>query len=111
MADAASSRYVSTGNTSRSRKRESKPVPPTRKTADSRSAATTGRQPTLRLSADLPQRDAETLEEVARATGFNKVTTLVRAIRVLAELVRAENAGGELTIKYADGRRERLIIR
>src|SRR4051794_12398682 len=64
-----------------------------------------------RLTADLPDQDADTLAEVARETGFNKVTTLIRAIRVLAELVRAENDGGELTIKYADGRRERLIIR
>jgi len=69
------------------------------------------RRKTTRLTADLPARDAATLAEVADETGFNKVTTLVRAIRVLAELVRAERAGGELTIKYADGRRERLIIR
>ena len=75
------------------------------------SASNGARRRTTRLTADLPARDAATLAEVADETGFNKVTTLVRAIRVLAELVRAENAGGELTIKYADGRRERLIIR
>lgn len=74
-------------------------------------AANGARRKTTRLTADLPARDAATLAEVADETGFNKVTTLVRAIRVLAELVRAESAGGELTIKYADGRRERLIIR
>jgi hypothetical protein len=69
------------------------------------------RRPTRRLTADLPVQDADTLAEVARETGFNKVTTLIRAIRVLAELVRAERQGGELTIKYPGGRRERLIIR
>lgn len=66
---------------------------------------------TTRLTADLPDHDADTLAEVAQETGFNKVTTLVRAIRVLAELVKAERDGGQLIIKYPDGRRERLIIR
>ena len=66
---------------------------------------------TTRLSADLPLRDAATLASLAKETGFNKVTTLVRAIRVLAELVRAEDEGGQLVIKYPDGRRERLLLR
>jgi hypothetical protein len=107
---AEASRYTSAA--SRAAKAPRKSLSSARKTAASpRGVAASNRQPTVRLSADLPQKDADTLEDVARATGFNKVTTLVRAIRVLAELVRAEEADGELTIKYPDGRRERLIIR
>jgi hypothetical protein len=67
--------------------------------------------PKKRLTADLPAQDADTLARIAQFTGFNKVTTLIRAIRVLAELVRAESKGGEVMIKYPDGTRERLIIR
>jgi hypothetical protein len=66
---------------------------------------------TARSTADLPTRDADTLAEVARGSGFNKVTTLVRAVLVLAELTRAASEGGELTTEYPDGRRERLILR
>ena len=40
---------------------------------------------TRRLTADLPTADSDLLAETARLTGFNKVTTLVRAIRVLAD--------------------------
>lgn len=68
----------------------------------------TQRRNTTRLSADLPIADAETLTDLQQATGTNKVTTLVRAIRVFSELLRAEREGGELTIRYNDGRRERL---
>lgn len=67
-----------------------------------------GERPTRRLSADVPERDFDALEDLAAATGFNKLTTLVRAIRVLAELVKAQDAGGDVTINYPDGTRERL---
>lgn len=70
-----------------------------------------GESSRTRLSADIRAEDAALLGWLSHATGYNKVTTLVRAIRVLAELVRAEQDGGELTIKYPGGRRERLIIR
>lgn len=73
--------------------------------------APTGKAITRRLTADLPEDDAETLARVAESTGFNKVTTLVRAIRVLALLDDAEQQGAHFTIRYPDGQRERLIIR
>ncbi|MCW2818850.1 MAG: hypothetical protein JWR42_1637 [Marmoricola sp.] len=71
-------------------------------------AGTPARRETSRLSADLPVADAAVLDELARETGTNKVTALVRALRIMRELVTAEREGGVLTIQHADGSRERL---
>lgn len=78
---------------------------------DARPTAATASRATSRLTADIPVEDAAELVETARVTGLNKVTIVVRALRVFAALVRAEAAGGTVTITYADGRRERLLIR
>jgi hypothetical protein len=57
----------------------------------------------VRLTADLPTADSDTLIRVARSTGFNKVTTLIRAIRLLA-LVEDERAdGATIRIHRPDG--------
>lgn len=66
---------------------------------------------TRRLTADLPTADSDLLAETAELTGFNKVTTLVRAIRVLADLERVVRDGGEVILKDADGTRSRLLLR
>lgn len=65
----------------------------------------------VRLTADVPVADANLLARVAELTGYNKVTTIVRAIRVLASLEEAERKGGEVTITYPDKTRERLLVR
>lgn len=65
----------------------------------------------VRLSVDLPAGDAATLVDVARETGFNKTSTLVRAIRLLADLQRTVRDGGEVILTHADGTRERLLLR
>ena len=64
----------------------------------------------VRLSVDLPVDDANRLEEVSRRSGYNKVTTLMRAIRLLADLDAHERAGGEVTLTNADGSKERLRL-
>ena len=80
-------------------------APPTRRVRHTRPPGTT------RLTADVPESDAHLLAETAQTTGFNRVTTLIRAIRVLAELIKAEDAGGKIQITYPDGTRERLLLR
>ena len=66
---------------------------------------------TVRLTANLPADAGQELDEAARATGFNKLTTLVRAIRVFSELLDAERRGGQVIIQEADGSRARLLLR
>ena len=76
-----------------------------------RPAASTRPKDTRRLTADLPTADSDLLNETATLTGYNKLTTLIRAIRVLADLEKVVRAGGEVIIKEADGSRSRLILR
>ena len=64
----------------------------------------------VRLSVDLPVEDANRLEEVSRRSGYNKVTTLMRAIRLLADLDAHERGGGEVILTGTDGTRERLRL-
>lgn len=66
---------------------------------------------TVRLTANLPVADSRLLDETAKLTGYNKLTTLVRAIRVLAEVEKVVSAGGEVILKEASGSRSRLILR
>jgi hypothetical protein len=73
--------------------------------------ATPEKPQTERLTANLPMDAAADLRAAAAATGFNKLTTLSRAIRVFAELVRIDRAGGKVTIEEADGTRTRLLLR
>lgn len=63
-----------------------------------------------RLTADLPADVAETLDETARLLGYNKLTTLIRALRVFGALVQVEKAGGSVVITEADGTRSKLIV-
>lgn len=65
----------------------------------------------VRLTFDVPADDARALEQTAAESGFNKVTTFIRAIRLLAELDRHQRAGGEVLLRSADGSTtERLRI-
>lgn len=74
--------------------------------------ATTPASPgTKRLTANLPLDAAEALDKTAASTGFNKLTTVVRAIRVFADLIEASSRGAEVVIKEADGSATRLILR
>jgi hypothetical protein len=66
---------------------------------------------TKRLTANLPEDAADALEKTAASTGFNKVTTLVRAIRVFSDLIEASTRGAEVVIKEPDGSASRLILR
>ncbi len=66
---------------------------------------------TKRLTANLPLDAAEALDKTAASTGFNKLTTIVRAIRVFADLIEASSRGAEVVIKEADGSATRLILR
>lgn len=81
------------------------------------SSETTKRTKTLaerglvRLSVDIPADDADRLAETAASTGYNKVTTLMRAIRLLFDLERAVQNGGHVTLTHRDGTRERLLLR
>jgi hypothetical protein len=71
----------------------------------------TEKRETKRLTANLPLDAAQDLETTANLTGFNKLTTLVRAIRVFADLIRVTQDGGEVIIKEAHGTRSRLVLR
>ena len=66
---------------------------------------------TVRLTANLPQDAADALDKTAAATGFNKLTTVVRAIRVFAELIEVTGRGGEVILQEPDGSRSRLLLR
>jgi hypothetical protein len=66
---------------------------------------------TVRLTANLPPDAAEALDKTAASTGFNKLTTVVRAIRVFADLIAADGRGAQVIIKEADGSATRLILR
>ena len=59
---------------------------------------------------DLELDDVEDLIKISDATGHNRVTTLSRAIRLLRLLTSAKHRGGQLTITYPDGKRERLLL-
>ncbi len=63
-----------------------------------------------RITADVPTKDADLLSSLAERTGYNKVTTLIRALRVLDVLERARNEGSDLQIVHKDGSRERLLL-
>lgn len=64
-----------------------------------------------RLNFDVPVADANLFEDVARKSGFNKVTTFIRAVRLLADLDAHQRAGGEVLLRSADGETtERLRI-
>jgi hypothetical protein len=65
----------------------------------------------VRLIANISASDAEVLTSLAQQAGYNRATTLVRAIRVFASLAEAEDAGGTITVTYPDGRRERVLVR
>lgn len=69
-----------------------------------------GVRDTVRLTADLPRKDAELLTGLAKRTGFNKVTTLVRALRVMDVLERAKDQGSDILIVNPDGSKERLLL-
>lgn len=65
----------------------------------------------VRLTFDVPADDARLLEQTAAASGFNKITTFIRAIRLLAELDKHQRAGGEVLLRSSDGSAtERLRI-
>ena len=78
--------------------------------------ATTHRGRTLaerglaRLTVDLPHDAVEQLAETSLVSGYNKTTTLMRAIRLLADLTRHVRAGGEVLLVAADGSKERLRL-
>jgi len=65
----------------------------------------------VRLTFDVPTEDANALAVLARRTGYNKVTTLLRALRVLADLDQVIRDGGSVVLEHADGTRERLLLR
>jgi len=65
----------------------------------------------VRLTFDVPTEDANALAELARRTGYNKVTTVLRALRVLADLDQVIRDGGSVVLEHADGTRERLLLR
>lgn len=65
----------------------------------------------IRLTFDVPVEDAQMLEETASRSRFNKVTTFIRAIRLLAELDAHQRTGGEILLRSHDGQTtERLRI-
>ncbi len=64
-----------------------------------------------RLTFDVPVKDANRLAELSDLTGYNKVTTFLRAIRVLFDLETAARAGATITITQKDGTKERLLLR
>jgi len=68
-------------------------------------------RPKRRLTADLPADVWDLLNETAERSGYNKLTTLVRAIRVFAELQETVDEGGEIILKEKDGTRARLILK
>jgi hypothetical protein len=77
---------------------------------DANAPANTSGRAVTRLTADLPNQDASLLADLAVRTGFNKVTTLVRALRVLDILEKARAAGATVVIENEDGTRERLLL-
>lgn len=65
----------------------------------------------VRLTLDVPADDANKLVETADRTGYNKTTTVMRAIRLLFDLERVVRDGGQVTLTHADGTKERIILR
>lgn len=63
-----------------------------------------------RLTADLPNRDADLLTNLSQRTGYNKLTTLIRALRILDVIEDARERGETVIIERSDGSRERLLL-
>lgn len=63
-----------------------------------------------RLTVDLPSDATEQLAKTAAESGYNKTTTLMRAIRLLADLTRHVRANGEILLVAEDGSKERLRL-
>jgi hypothetical protein len=76
-----------------------------------RAVRTLAEQGKVRLTFDVPVEDANLLAETAERTGYNKVTTFMRAIRILHDLEKAIREGGQVIIQHADGTKERLLLR
>lgn len=64
----------------------------------------------VRATFDIPREEADLLEETAKVSRFNKTTTFIRALRLLAELDRHARDGGQIILVAADGTKERLRI-
>lgn len=77
----------------------------------SRAAKSLADRGLVRLTLDIPVDDANKLAETAARTGYNKTTTLMRAIRLLFDLERVVRDGGQITLTLRDGTKERLLLR
>lgn len=80
------------------------------KTTQAEQAAADEAPSRVKITAELPTRDNEELGRIAKLTGYNKVTTLVRAIRVLALLEDAKDAGGRIVVEKRGGERSELLL-
>jgi hypothetical protein len=78
-------------------------------------STTTERRKTLeergltRLTFDVPVPEGDKLDMLAGRLGYNKVTTVLRSLRILTALTEAEAKGATVTINYPDGSKERLL--
>jgi len=65
----------------------------------------------VRLFIDLPCQDATLLKDLSRQTRYNKTTTVIRALRVLRDLLQVLEGGGQVILARGDGSRQRLLLR
>lgn len=63
-----------------------------------------------KLTVALPSSVNSLLSRLAKDSGYNKTTTLVRAVRLLGTVEDALRDGGRVTVTHADGVRERLTL-
>lgn len=64
----------------------------------------------VELTFEVPEEEARYLDLLSATSGHNDVTTLARALRLLAVLERADRNGGTITVTYRDGLQERLHL-
>lgn len=64
----------------------------------------------VRLTADLPAKDADALLSLAERLQYNKVTTLSRAIRTLDMLEHEHERGAKVYIERENGERVEILL-
>jgi GH25 family lysozyme M1 (1,4-beta-N-acetylmuramidase) len=67
-------------------------------------------EPTLEVTFELSEVEARYLRQLEVTTGLNAATNIMRALRLLNVLERADNNDGTITVTYPDGRTERLHL-
>lgn len=64
----------------------------------------------VKVTVEIPVEDNKLLGRLAKRAGYNKVTMLVRAIRVLGMLEDAKADGGRIIVERSHGRSQELLL-